>query len=140
MLSRNTFEEWFIEAVRMNVKADPELTNALITKKHPRVESMLNNLYGEIQKACYVIYQRKGRYPLPQTVKGIVYDFTNTFMYGLELKAKQMYESDLSRIAREQKIADHKELENTDNGQAEGIFAEAGVVIRDQTKDVQVKI
>jgi hypothetical protein len=140
MLSRNTFEEWFIEAVKLDFTIDPELKSALLEKKHPKVEAMLTNLYKELQQACFHLYQKKGRYPLPQTIKGVVYDFTKTFTQGLEIKAKQMYESDLSRIARETKIQEHKDLEATANGNAQGIFAEAGVMINDQTKTDQKTI
>jgi rubrerythrin len=139
MLTRNTFNEWYIEAVRMNVKADPELREMLLAQKHPRVVKMLDHLFKEIQKACFLIYQKKKRYPLPQTVKGMVYDFTKLFMDGLENQAKRMYESDLSRIAREQELANLKDLEATDQGHAQGVFADAGVMINDQTTTFEQK-
>lgn len=139
MLTKNTFNEWFLEAVRMNVKADPELKHQLITGKHPRVDKMRDNLFNELQKACFLMYQKKRRYPKPETVKGMVYDFVKLFMDGLEMKAKRMYESDLSRIAREQELANLKDLEATDQGQAQGVFADAGVMISDQTKTLEQK-
>lgn len=126
-------KEWFLEAVRLNPRANQNLKDKIVHSGHPRLQTFLDNLDREIKQAQAMLL-RKGKTVKPETIKGFVYDLTDTFLNNLEMQARQMYESDNARLAREAKLQEHKDMESTIAGKPSGIFEEAGVLVDEKTR------
>lgn len=137
----NLTRQWFYEAVRMDVKCDPELRDVLLRGEnkpgtHPKVEEFLGNLDRQIKRAQDKLWKKR-KVVKPETVKGLVYDFAGMFLRNMEEAAKRQYESDIARIVRETKIQEHKDMEATLEGRPSGIFEEAGVIVDETTRKDQ---
>lgn len=138
----NLTRAWFYEAVKMDPKCDSELRDVLLRGEHqrnlhPKVEKFLENLDVQIKRAQDKLWKKR-KVVKPETVKGLVYDFTGIFLRNMEAAAKKQYESDIARIERETKIQEHKDMEATLAGKPSGIFEEAGVIVDETTRKDQV--
>lgn len=133
----NQTKIWFHEALRLNFKMDGELRRMLLEDRHPRVNRFLEDLDKKMKEAMDVFFTRKKRYPSQETMKGLVYDLTAVFVRNLEVQAERLHESDIKRAAREAAIQNKKDMDDTLNGKASGIFEEAGVIIDDETRQDQ---
>lgn len=133
-------KRWVFEAVRLS-SAPQELREVIARaekdlSKFPRLKTFIDNLTSEVKKAQATLIMR-GRTIKPQTVKGLVYDFTNVFLQNCQTEAKRKYESDMARIVREQKAQELKDMEKTLEGTPSGIFEEGGVLVDEETRKDQ---
>ena len=127
---RPKIKKWFEEAIRLNMEAPEELKRMLL-RGHPKVEGFLDHITGQVIQADKLCLAR-GLVLKEKTIQDTVYDMTKYFMAGIELEAKKRYESDLARSAREAEAQKIKEFDAVLAGQAEGEFAEAGVISNDK--------
>lgn len=138
MLYRDLVLKSYQEAVQLHPTANSDLKRAL--KSHERVPLFINNLCKEIEKAQeYRLRTKKKKY-LESTIKSLVYDMTNVFISGIEMEAKQRYESDMQKMIREQEARAKQDLESSASGKLTGEYAdlanEAGLTMTDERSDV----
>ena len=127
---RGQIKQWFEEAVRLDVEAPQDLKDVLL-RGHPKIEAFLDKMCGQIQQAESLCL-RKGVRLKQKTIQDFTYDMAKYFMKGMEGEAKRRYESDLQRAAREAEAQRQREFDAVLAGNAEGEFAEAGVISNEE--------
>jgi len=127
---RLQIKAWFLEAVQLDLEAPRELKDSIL-RGHERLEGFYDNLTDQIQKAEKLLESR-GKTLKKETIQTTVYDMAKVFMQGLEGEAKRRYETDLQKFLRQQEADKIKEFESVLSGNAEGEFAEAGVISNEE--------
>lgn len=131
---------WVFEQVRQSKTAKSGLKEFVLSHETnprgmPQLDRMIQNLRNEIQKAQAVFWRRHKKEPNPKHIKSLVQDFTEVFLHNCETVARQTYESDMARIARETKLQEAKDMESTLQGNPAGIFEELGVIVDETRQD-----
>lgn len=128
---RSQIKKWFREAVQLDLEIDPELKRMLLREDHPNLNRFLDNLTAQFEQADREC-RRRGLVLKAKTIQDTVYDMEKVFVMGLMGEAKNRYESDLAKAAREAEAQKIKEFEDVLAGKATGEFAEAGVITNEK--------
>ena len=123
-------KKWFEEAVRLDPVAHQDLKDAVL-RSGPRVDLFLNKLRKEFRDAEKLCKQRGVTLKL-KTMQDATYDMTKVFMAGMEEEARRRYESDFDKSMRQIQADKEKEFDAVLAGNAQGEFAEAGVISNEE--------
>lgn len=137
MLKLN-IKKWFWEAVALDTKYPLSMKETLKTSGHKNLEGFFDNLviqFEQAEKKCIA----QGTPLKLDTMREAVYSMASVFMQGMEGESIQRYEADIKKQLREKEADKIKEFESVLSGNAEGEFAEAGV-ITDEKIDAQREV
>lgn len=112
----------YIEAVNACPFIDAGLRSAL--KAHERAPSFIDGLSNEFEKLAALRLKKGKRLPDDKHLKELVRDFTYGFIQAIQQKARQDYESDITKVMREQVIANQRDLDATIEGTPKGDYAD----------------
>jgi len=116
--------EWFLNFVETNPKTSQGLKEAMVGSQRMFLDQYIIGLTKQINKAIMVQKNRGRKDFKRETVKQIVQDFANVFVYQMESKANERMESDLSRSLRATKEQEKVDMEKTLDGTPSGVFEE----------------
>lgn len=98
--------------------------------------NFITGLTNQLIKSAMLVARRgKVKKLSDSTINSTIDDFTDHFVASFKYDAELRNESDLDRIAREQKVQDYKDMEKTLDGESSGVFEELGVEIVDKSED-----
>jgi hypothetical protein len=130
MLKLN-IKKWFWEAVAFDTQYPLSMKETLKTSGHKNLEGFFDNLviqFEEAEKKCIA----QGTPLKLDTMREAVYSMASVFMQGMEGESIQRYEADIQKAIREKEADKIKEFESVLSGNAEGEFAEAGVITNEE--------
>lgn len=110
-----------------NADINGELRAALL--RSDKVRTFTQKLYGELLRAQAAQIARGRGYFKASTIENTTRDFTKTFILGVEREAQKKIQSDLARIADEQKVQHKQELEAASDGKFIGEYEELKDVV-----------
>lgn len=135
---RLQIKKWFWEAVAFDTQYPLSLKETLKTSGHKNLETFFDNMViqlEEAEKKCLA----QGTPLKMDTMREAVYSMAPLFMQGMEGESIQRYEAEIQKALREKESDKIKEFESVLSGNAEGEFAEAGVITNekiDQEREV----
>lgn len=128
---RLQIKKWFYEAVALDVKYPQSMKETLKTSGHKNLETFFDNMVIQIEEAekkCIT----QGTPLKVDTMREAMYAMTDVFMQGMEGESIQRYEADIAKSLRDKEADKIKEFEAVLSGNAEGEFAEAGVITNEE--------
>lgn len=135
---RIQIKKWFFEAVALDTQYPQSLKDTLKTSGHKNLETFYDNMViqlEEAEKKCL----KQGTPLKLDTMREAVYSMAPLFMQGMTGESIQRYEADIQKSLRAHEADKIKEFESVLSGNAEGEFAEAGVITNekiDQQREV----
>lgn len=130
MLKAN-IKKWFWEAVALDTQFPMSMKETLKTSGHKNLETFFDNMviqFEQAEKKCIA----QGTPLKLDTMREAVYSMASVFMQGMEGEATQRYEAEIQKTLREKEADKIKEFESVLSGNAEGEFAEAGVISNEE--------
>jgi hypothetical protein len=115
-------------------KAEYELKDLLINRKHARVDTFIDNLRLELHKVQLLRVKRNKGPASPKQIMWLVEELTNVFIVALESAAKQAYMNAHEKRKILDLEQDKKDLDAASEGNLQGEYLELkeeGVVIHD---------
>jgi hypothetical protein len=124
-------KKWFYEAVALDTTYPKELKDTLKTSGHKNLEGFFDNMVFQLEEAEKKCLKQGTPLKL-DTMREAVYSMAPIFMQGMTGESIQRYEADIQKSIREHEADKIKEFESVLSGNAEGEFAEAGVITNEE--------
>lgn len=124
---RLQIKKWFFEAVALDTVYPQSLKDTLKNSGHANLEGFFDRMVIQIEgaeKKCLL----QGTPIKLDTMREAVYSMAPIFMQGMSGESIQRFEADVQKSLRDKEADKIKEFEAVLSGNAEGEFAEAGVI------------